>query len=99
MPPLIVLALMLAMTGCTSSAPLHVEMVRSPVPVVTKACPLPALAPQYPPNIVSVERLRLFAQEADAARIRNAAALRECTLRLRRATDALDALRAGQPIP
>jgi hypothetical protein len=94
-----ILLVLYACTGCTPSTPIHVEMVVQDVPVVEGWCPLPAPAPLYPPRIVSVEALRLFAQEADAARIHDRAALRECTMRLHHAVSVLDALRAGQVIP
>lgn len=93
------LVLMLACGGCSPLAPIYVQRTNPYVPVVDSSCPVAASTPAYPPRIMSVVALRLFAQDADAARIHDRAALRECTMRLHKAVAVLDALRAGQPAP
>lgn len=90
----LILPLTLVVTACaeTPAAP-------APLPDVVATCPAPAPDPPHPPTILTVERLRLFAQQAEAARVHDKAALRECTLRLRRAVDVIDAIRAAQGLP
>lgn len=91
MRALLCLVVVLAIASCSASTPLHISF--APIPYVTRTCPAPAPSPIYPPKIMSVPELRLFAQEADAARIHDRAALHECAIRLRQAVEALDAAR------
>jgi hypothetical protein len=96
MPPLISLLLTMAMAGC-AAAPIP-PVPRPPIPNVVGTCAGPAPDPAAPPKILTVERLRQFAQQTDAARIHDRAALRECTMRLHHAIDVLDAARAAQGV-
>jgi hypothetical protein len=91
--------LMLVCGGCSPNAPLYIEGLHPYVPIVEATCPFPARDPTYPHRVVSVQALRLFAQEAEEARVADKRSLHECTSRLHKAVAVLDALRAGQPTP
>jgi hypothetical protein len=93
---LICLCVAMIITGCAAAAP--EPPPAAPIPEVVGTCPAPAPDPVAPPRILSVERLRLFAQQTDAARVHDKAALRECSMRLHRAMDVLNAARAAQGV-
>jgi hypothetical protein len=93
MPAIALLLLLLA--GCAQTV-VTTQQVLPPIPDVVEHCPPAAPDPSHPPALLTVERLRLFAQEADAARIHDKAALRECAMRLRQAVEVINAARVNQ---
>jgi hypothetical protein len=93
MSPLLTLFLTVALAGCAQAV---VTTVAPPIPPVVETCPPAAPDPPALPPIRSVERLALFAQQANAARVHDKAALRECVMRLHQAVETLNAARINQ---